>query len=257
MTDKKPPISAYIRTLNEERLIGDVVRGALRVAREVLVIDSGSTDKTIDLAREAGARVIDHAWAGNGHQKRIGEDHAQNDWLLDLDGDEIITPALAAEITALFVNGAPSQSIYKTPLALAPPVGEPWMNFGLQERHKLYDRKIVRIPADEIWDQFDIPSGVSVGTLRNPIVHHAFTGAGHFVEKVNRHSSARANALTPKSKLYLMARIFFGLPFYFAKKYFLQTYWRGGIYGFALAMISAQGRWLRDVKMWEKRNRSA
>ena len=254
---KTAPISAYIRTLNEERMIGDVVRAALQVAQEVIVVDSGSRDQTIALAREAGAHVIEHDWHGNGHQKRVGEDACRHNWLLDLDADEVITAELAEEIRALFASGEPSHKIYRTMLALVPPVGAPWRDFGLQTRHKLYDRRVVRIPAHEAWDQFEIPAGVSVGRLSAPILHYAFTGAGGFMEKLNRHSGVRAEALPLKSKPYLAARILFGLPFYVAKRYLLDQYFRGGVYGFALALMSGYGRWLRDVKMWERMKREA
>jgi len=184
--------------------------------------------------------------------KEISISAEYSDWLLDLDADESISPALAEEIAELFQNGEPPYRIYRTPLALVPPVGKPWREFGLQTRHKLYDRRVVRAPAHEAWDQFEIPEGAAVGRLREPIMHHAFAGAEQFIAKVNRNSSARAEALPLKSKPYLALRIVFGLPAYFSKKYFLQQYFRGGVYGFALALMSGYGRWLRDVKMWER-----
>lgn len=251
----RPPISAYIRTLNEERMVADVVRAALAVAQEVVVIDSGSTDNTMALAKEAGARVIEQEWLGNGKQKRFAELACANDWLLDLDADEIITPELAHEIGALFSQSEPQCKIYHTPLALSPPVGKPWRDFGLQTRHKLYDKRVVRAPDHEAWDQFEIPSGIEIGRLKEPILHYAFTGAAQFMGKLNRNSSVRAEALPLKSRSYLTLRIIFGMPFYFAKKYILQQYFRGGLYGFALASMSAYGRWLRDVKMWERQNK--
>lgn len=253
--DSRPPVSAYIRTLNEGRRIGEVVAAALRVAREVVVVDSGSTDQTVALARNAGAHVIEHEWRGNGHQKRIAEDACKYHWLLDLDGDEIVTPELAEEIAALFKTGEPPHKIYRTVLALVPPVGRAWRDFGLQTRHKLYDRRYIRMPAHEAWDQFEIPDGARVGVLNEPILHHAFTGAAQFMGKLNRHSSVRADVLPLKPKPYLALRILFGLPFYFAKRYLLDQYFRGGVYGFALALMSGYGRWLRDVKMWERLQR--
>lgn len=238
-------------------MIGDVVRAALRVADEVVVIDSGSMDETRVLAGAAGARVIEHDWLGNGFQKRLGEDACQHDWLLDLDADEIITPEFAAEINALFEGGDPPCKIYRTMLALAPPVGKPWRDFGLQVRHKLYDRRAVRAPAHKAWDQFEIPQGITVGRVKEPILHYAFTGAAQFMGKLNRNSTVRAEALALKSTPYLALRILFGFPFYFAKKYVLQQYFRGGVYGLALASMSAYGRWLRDVKMWERAHSDA
>lgn len=252
MTTPRPPISAYIRTLNEARMIGETVSAALLVADEVVVVDSGSTDGTQDIARQAGARVIDQPWLGNGKQKRAAEAACEHDWLLDLDADEIITEKLAAEIAAEFSKGQTAAAIYRIDLALAPPVGKPWLSFGLQKRHKLYDRRIIRQPDHEVWDQFDIPKDVSVGRLSEPILHYAFDGVESFASKLNRHSSVRAEKLALKSTPYLALRITFGAPFYFAKKYFLQQYFRGGVYGFALAKLSAHGRWLKDVKMWER-----
>jgi glycosyltransferase involved in cell wall biosynthesis len=255
MTETRPPLSAYIRTLNEERMIADVVRAALQVADEVVVVDSGSTDRTIALAQAAGARVIEQPWLGNGKQKRVAEDACRHDWLLDLDADELVTEDLAEEIASLFKGGAPTHAVYAVNLALVPPVGEPWRGFALQKRNKLYNRTAVRQPDHEAWDQFDIPESVSAGRLKAPILHYSFTGVAGFLDKLNKHSSVRAEKLALKPGSVLALRILFGLPFYFAKKYILQQYVRGGVYGFALAMMSAQGRWLKDVKMWERLKR--
>jgi len=253
--DRKPPISAYIRTLNEERMIADVVKAALELADEVVVVDSGSTDSTIALATEAGARVIHQDWLGSGRQKRFAEDQCRHDWLLDLDADEIVTPELAAEIRRLFAVGEPPCRVYRTPVAIAPPVGRPWIGFGGVIRRKLYDRRAIRAPDHAAWDQFDIPPGMKVGALSSPILHYAFSDAAHLIDKLNRNSSTRARELAPKSAPALVLRIFFGLPFYVTKRYLLDGLFRGGVYGFAFSMMSGFGRWMRDVKMLERRMR--
>ena len=250
-----PPLSAYIRTRNEQRMIGDVVKAALAVADEVVVVDSGSSDGTVAIAQEAGARVIRQAWLGNGTQKRFAEDQCRHHWLLDLDADEIVTETLAAEIRALFAQGEPPSSIYKTPVAIAPPIGRPWIGFGGVIRHKLYDRRAVRAPDHAAWDQFEIPRGVSVGALASPLLHYAFSDMAHLLDKLNRNSTTRARELSPKSMPMLVLRIFFGLPFYVAKRYILDGLFRGGVYGFAFSMMSGFGRWMRDVKMYERRRR--
>ncbi len=253
MTDTRPPVSAIIRTVNEERMIADVVRAALLAAREVVVVDSGSTDQTVALARAAGARVIEHEWMGWGRQKRIAEDACLYDWMLDLDADEVVTQEFADELEALFADGAPPKKIYRTMLALVPPIGKPWKNFGNQTRHKVYDRRIVRAPDHDGWDQFRLPKDIEIGHMRARLLHFAFTDAGHLMEKLNRNSSIPAPL---KSKPYLAMRIVFGLPFYFAKRYFSDQYFRGGVYGVALALMYGVGRWLRDVKMWEEVNKA-
>ena len=233
-------------------MIGPVVRAALSTADEVVVVDSGSTDNTPAIAEAAGARVIAHEWMGNGFQKRIAEDACKHDWLLDLDADEIVSLELAAEIDALFADGEPSQKIFRTPVAIDPPVGGPWLGFGGVTRHKLYDRRVVRAPAHKAWDQFSIPPGTEVGRLKEPIIHHAFENTEHLIGKLNSNSSTRAIELDPKPMPILILRIFFGLPFYVLKRYLLDGLFRGGVYGFAFSMMSGFGRWMRDVKMYER-----
>jgi glycosyltransferase involved in cell wall biosynthesis len=249
---QKSPVSAYIRTKNEARMIGAVIAAARAIADEVVVVDSGSTDGTVAIAEAAGASVVRREWLGNGRQKRIGEEAARHDWLLDLDADEIVTPELAAEIAALFAAGAPPASIYRIPLALAPPIGVPWRKFGLAWRTKLYDRRVARQPDHAAWDQFDIPIGAKVGTLKNPIIHHAFADAAHLMDKLNRNSSVRARELPLKTRPLLALRIVCGLPVYFLKRYVFDGMFRGGVYGFAFALMSGYGRWLKDVKMYER-----
>lgn len=247
------PLSCYIRAKNEKRMIGEVVRAALQVADEVVVVDSGSSDGTIDIAGAAGARVIRREWLGNGRQKRLAEEACRHDWLLDLDADEIVSPALAGEIQALFSSGAPPRPIYETPMVVIPPFVGSSARFGKVSRTKLYDRRVVRQPDDPVWDQFEIPRGVETGVLKEPLLHYAYADAEHLVAKLNAYSSLQAREKAPKSSFELAFRIFFGLPFYFARRYFFEGLIFAGVYGFAFTMMTAYGRWLRDVKMYERR----
>lgn len=247
----RPPISCYIRTLNEERLIGQVIAAAFQVAREVVIIDSGSTDRTREIAEAAGATVIDQPWLGNGGQKRAGEDAAAEPWLLDLDADEILSPELAAEITALFANGPPPLSVYRLTLVTAPPIGKPWTTFKRDPRAKLYDRARWRMPDHKAWDQLEIPKGAEVGALNGALMHHSFRDFEHYMAKWNRVSSARAGSTKLKPLWQLRLRILFAWPVYFLRHYLVQGLWRAGLYGFAISGGVAFGRWMRDVKMYE------
>lgn len=250
--DPRPPLSAYIRTLNEERQIAEIVAAALTAAREVVVVDSGSTDRTKALAEAAGARVFDQPWLGNGAQKRAGEDRCQHDWLLDLDADEIVTPELAAEIRALFADGAPRENVYRLTLVTVPPIGAAWRNFALDPRAKLYDRRKWRMPDDKAWDQLEIPKRAAVTTLDGALLHHSFRDFEQYMAKWNRVSTARAKNTKLRPMATLRLRILFAWPFYFLRHYFLRGLWRAGLYGFVIAGGVAFGRWMRDVKMYER-----
>lgn len=246
------PISCYIRTLNETRMVADVIAAALEVADEVVVVDSGSTDGTVEVAEKAGARVIHQDWLGNGFQKRVGEEACRHDWLLDLDADEIVSDRLAAEIRALFAEGAPEEGVCRLKLAIAPPVGDPWEDFGYSWRAKLYDRRRFRMPGHAAWDQLTDAQQKGARTLDGPLLHYAFEGIWQQVAKVNHGSTVRAKELPLRPVPVLAARIVLTLPLLFLKRYLLHGMFRGGVYGFAVAATLAFGKWLRDVKMYER-----
>ncbi|MEL6980543.1 MAG: glycosyltransferase family 2 protein [Pseudomonadota bacterium] len=251
-TEARPPISAYIRTLNEARQIDEIVAAALTVAREVVVVDSGSTDETKALAEAAGARVYDQPWLGNGAQKRAGEARCAHDWLLDLDADELMTPALAAEIRALFEAGEPPLSVYRLTLVTEPPIGPAWEGFALDPRAKLYDRRRHRMPDHKAWDQLTLPAETPIGALKGALLHRSFRDFEMYMAKWNRVSSARARHAKLKSKTGVILRILFAPPVYFLRHFFLRGLWRAGLYGFCIAGGVAFGRWMRDVKMYER-----
>jgi len=248
MPTSNPPVSCYIRTLNEERVIERTVRAARALVDEVIVIDSGSTDHTVALAEAAGARVLFQPWLGLGGQKRVGEQACRHDWLLDLDADEVVSLELVDEIRELFKNGEPTVKIYGLKKVTVPPVGTP---FGAAYSNKLYDRRVIRMPNHRAWDQLSVPAGTPTRRLRGALLHHSFRDFANYVEKMNRTSTMMAQDGRTKSKAELWLRIVFATPFYFFKAYFFRGLYRAGLYGFALARMSAYGRWMRDVKLYE------
>jgi glycosyltransferase involved in cell wall biosynthesis len=253
MSRQAAPVSCYIRTLNEERRIGPVVAAVREVVDEVIVVDSGSTDATVGIAQAAGARVVRQPWLGSGRQKRFAEEQCRNDYLLDLDADEVVSPELAAEIRALFASGGPPLPVYELKLVIVPPVGGPWWDVAVAHRRKLYDRRVVRQPDHQAWDQFELPKRVPVGRLNGPLMHHAFRDLEHMMAKLNRITTVRAaETRLSRGRWEVGARVLLAYPFYFLKHYALRGYFRLGVYGLATAAILAYGRWLRDAKMYER-----
>lgn len=246
------PITVYIRTLNEARMIADVVRAARGVAAEVLVIDSGSKDETVDLAERAGAKVIHQPWLGNGFQKRVAEEAATHDWLLDLDADEILSDQLEGSLRGLFEDN-PKASAYGIRLAFKPGGREPLMRSFRTTRVKLYDRRKHRQPEHVVWDQLSNIGRAPV--LDGYLIHHVYDDLGELVHKMNRGSSNRAENARQRSLAMLRARVLFGFPFYFLRNYIVRGGWRAGTFGVALSVILSWSRWLRDVKQFDQRSR--
>lgn len=247
------PLSCYIRTLNEAARIGAVISKVKEIGAEIIVIDSCSTDGTREIARAAGATVLEQKWLGNGFQKRIGEEAATYDWLLDLDADELLSPELQDEIRALFAAGPPDPGIYALKLVTVPPVPKNavWHNCGLSWRNKLYHKSVVRMPAHVAWDQFTVPENICIKKLNGALLHYSFRDIEQQITKMNRVSTVRANETKLKPQGVLALRILFGFPFYLFKKYFMHRMYRAGVYGFACAAVIASNRWLKDVKMYE------
>lgn len=247
------PVSCYIRTLNEERTIAAVIAAVRSLVSEVVVVDSGSTDGTVAIAQSLGARVVHQPWLGSGRQKRFAEEQCRHDYLLDLDADEVVSPALAAELRSLFGDGMPRFPVYELKLVIVPPAGRPWWNVGGARRRKLYDRRVVRQPDHAAWDQFELPDGIAVGRLAGPLMHHAFRDIEHMMQKLNRVTSVRARETRlDRGRMQVAARVLLAYPVYFLKHYLQRGYFRLGVYGIAIAATLAYGRWLRDAKMYEQ-----
>lgn len=249
--DSAPPISCYIRTLNEEARIARTVEAAKRVAAEVVVVDSGSTDSTAALAAAAGARVVEQPWLGSGRQKRAGEDQCRHEWLLDLDADERVGAALAGEIRGLFAGGEPDADVYALRLVTVDPAGRVWRKSRAPHRAKLYDRRKIRMPAHGAWDQLEIPPGPRVRRLKGFLYHHAFSNVGHLSLKQVNAMIRRRPHLRGRPRLSNALRVYCGFPVYFFIRYVLRGMWREGSYGLMAAMATAYGHWCRDALLFE------
>ncbi|HEX9255058.1 MAG TPA: glycosyltransferase family 2 protein, partial [Candidatus Angelobacter sp.] len=105
-------LSVCIITLNEEANIGRTLKSVKDIADEIIVVDSGSTDTTVGLAREFGAKVFVEPWKGFARQKNSALEKATCDWILSLDADEEVSPELAASIKALLTLGTPQFAGY-------------------------------------------------------------------------------------------------------------------------------------------------
>ena len=248
-------LSCYIRTLNEETRIAATVRAARAVAAEVVVVDSGSTDETLARAQAAGARIVERPWLGFGHQKRLGEDACCHDWLLDLDADEVVTDELAEEIRNLFAEGEPAADVFRVALTFVDPSGRAWRKARPLWRNKLYDRRKIRQPAHQVWDQFRIPEGLRVRRLESRLLNYPFLDIHHYASKQVDYAFRFARALKDEGHSPTFLRVYFGLPYFFFRSWVLRGRWKEGIYGFLMSVTVAYAHWLRYALLHRLRRR--
>ena len=246
-------LSCFIITRNEARKLNAVIMSVRDLVDEVIVIDSGSTDDTVLIAEAAGARVIHHDWPGYGQQKRFGEDACRNNWVINLDGDEVLSEELRAEIKALFAAGEPPLPCYWLRIMAHAPYGpnRPW-RLNYIDRIRLYNKTVVRFPDHPTWDAIAAPKAVPVKRLQGPVLHYWMADFAHQMDKMNRYTTALAESVPKKSMAVLTLRLFFAFPFDFLRAYIFRGHFAGGRYGFAVAMLYAFTRLMRTVKMMER-----
>ena len=253
--EARPPVSCYICPIDEETRIEATVQAALRVAREVVVVASGSTDRTVVMARAAGARVIERKRSDPRDRTRAGEDACRRDWLLYLDSGEIVTEELAREMHDLFHAGEPSADAFRLPVHCVDPAGRIWKNSRPRRSVKLYDRRKVRLPVYGAEDQFHVPQGLRVRRLRGPVLDHAFEDIGHLSRKQRDHAIRQARVMDPNPPWLIALKVYLGLPCFFLCSYVVRGRWLEGRYGFLFAVVASYYRWYRYAILYRRRLR--
>jgi glycosyltransferase involved in cell wall biosynthesis len=249
------PLSCFIIAKNEADRIQRTIRALKSFVDEVVVIDSGSTDGTQALAEAEGARVIFHEWPGFGQQKRFGESQCRNEWLLNVDADEVVSPALATEIQALFARGEPPLAVYALPINdVYPRQAKPrlWANDYVQPR--LYDRRRVRFKDSPIHDSLDV-TGMTVGVLKGDVHHFSARSFDDQLAKAVERGRYFADHAKRKSARWLRLRLVLEFPAAFLRYYFLRRHFTGGLAGFQSSMIGAVSRFARISRMIEMAER--
>lgn len=239
-------LSIIIVAKNEAINIAECVRSA-SFADEVIVLDSGSTDGTPELARAAGATVVSTDWPGYGPQNNRGIDLAGGDWFFSLDADERISPELAAEIRAAIerseVNGyrVPRNSMF---------CGR-FMKYGGWRPD--YTRRLARRGKGRFTEHYlhaNLQVEGPTGTLRHPMIHYSYRSMEAVLEKLNRYSSASARDMTSAGRKGSLGRAVGHGLWAFFRTYFLRLGFLDGRFGFMLAVSNAEGTYYRYVKLW-------
>lgn len=254
MTATSNHISVFVIALNEADRIGPVLAAARNVSSDVVVIDSGSTDGTPDVARAAGARVIHNDWPGYGMQKRFGEDQCRNDWVLNLDADEVMPGDLVDEINGLFAAGAPACDAYRIRIAeMFPGEKAPHrLGFSLAPV-RLYRRSMGRYSASPVHDRVELAPAARVGRLKGVIHHYSVRSIGDQIAKLNRYTDMQADDLAARGASVSSLRLLLEFPANFLKAYIGRRHALRGVYGFMTAMNFAFYRYLRVAKHVERR----
>lgn len=241
-------LSVYIITLNEEKRLAKTLKQAQKVADEIIVIDSGSTDKTVEIARTHNAKTIYNKWKSYCEQKSFAESQCTNDWVLMLDADEVLSDKLVKEIKAFKKN--PEYNAYRIKIVdMFPTDTVPSRFANTFNPVRLYNKKYIKMPKDRMnKDRVYVPTGMSIGQLQSQIYHYSIISIEDTINKHNIHSTELQKTLEKDNKTYSIMRLILELPYQFCRYYFIKKYVFRGAYGFIMANVVAYFRFLKVAK---------
>ena len=242
-------VSATIITLNEEANIERCLN-SLQWAAEVVVVDSGSTDRTLEICQVFGARVVRTPWLGFGRTKQLAVEHASNDWIFSIDADEQVSPELEAQIKKVF-SGQPEFNAYHIQ-RLSHYLGKPIRHCGWdRDRPLRLFRKDTGVFNDKpVHESVEVDCETSL--LSGPLLHYPYPSVFSHLEKMNRYTELAADeAVTAGKRATPMGATLRGVVKFF-KMFILQSGFLDGRIGWALAKNSAFGVYLKYLKIWQK-----
>jgi glycosyltransferase involved in cell wall biosynthesis len=250
-----PQLSAIIITRNEAANIGECL-DTLAFCDERIVVDCGSDDGTVDIARGKGARVEHHDWNGFGPQKNFALSLATGDWVLSLDADERVTPELAAAITAAIAGGAAQGTVdgFELP-RISSFCGRPMRHSGWFPDYVLRLFRRGRGRFDDAMVHERVICDGTVKRLDKPLIHHPVLKLEDALSRMDRYSTAGAQTLVASGR---RVSFFTGLThgfFAFFKTYVLRLGFLDGAEGFLLAVANAEGSYYRYMKAWVAQRR--
>ena len=246
-------LSAVILTLNEEKNIERALKSLDGVADEIVVVDSFSTDKTVEIAEEMGARVIKNHYPGQIEQHKFATSQASYDHILNLDADEALSDELKKSIEKIKANWEFSgYPILRTTFYCGA-----WIKFGSASKEfrlRLVDRTKTYEGGTNPHISFEIKEGKMGPVLEGPLLHFRFRTISEHVDQVNFQSSAAAQAAYEAGQSASLVKIIFKPGWIFFRDYFLRLGFLEGRRGLALCAISSWEFFLRWLKLWELRH---
>lgn len=243
-----PNVSVVIITKNE----ADNIRVALESvqwADDIVVVDCGSTDNTLQIARQFTDRVVTQDWLGYGAQKNYATSLAVHDWVISLDADERLSKSLADEIRAL-LKSEPSMSGYRIP-RVTRYLGR-WIRTtdwypDLQLR--LYDRRAARW-SDRLVHESILVEG-PVGRLNSELEHYAYRDIAHHLETIDRYTTLAAAQMHRAGRRAHWIGLLCSPPLTFLRNYIARGGVRDGTVGLIVSILNSYYVFLKFAKLWE------
>ena len=251
--NKKVQLSVYILAFNEEATIADTIK-SVRWADEVVVIDSFSTDQTVEISEKLGARVVQIKFEGFGKLRMAGIEHTSHDWIFSIDSDERCTEEVRDEIIKIINNA--SLDLYNIPRKNFF-MGR-WIKYSgwypNYRQPQLFKNGKMSYTMDSVHEGYISHSNKKVGTLTNYIWQFPFKNIEEVIYKANRYSTLGVKKLQNKGVNGSIFKAFLHGLWSFLKHYIFKLGFLDGGPGLVIAFGNFQGTFYRYAKLKETQN---
>jgi len=247
------PLSVVIVTKNEEHNIEDALKSAAD-AREIVVVDAFSDDRTFEICRKYTDKIFQHQWEGFANQKQKAVDYAGEEWILLLDSDERITPELMAEMRRAIISGdcngyyIPRENYF---IGRWIKHGGWWPDYTL----RLFRKKKGRLEIREVHEKVTVEGNTAY--LKNPLKHYTYRSISDFVLRADKYSTLAARELIKHSGNTGLFSVTIKPIATFIKMYFIRRGFLDGSHGLILALLYSYYTFLKYVKVWESKYKEA
>jgi len=243
-------LTVTVITYNESAHIAAAL-DSVSWADEIIVVDSGSTDGTAEIARGRATRVITRAWEGYSAQKNFAADQATHDWVLSMDADERVTPALAREVREI-LDRTPSARGYRI-RRVTHYLGR-WIrstDWSHDYQLRLYDRRAGRWNGMRIHESFRLTEGRPV-KLRGALEHYAYHDIAHHLQKINAYTTLIAEQWNEEGRRTNPLAMTIHPWAAFLRNYVMRRGFTEGSVGFVISIMNSYYVFLKLAKLWEK-----
>jgi glycosyltransferase involved in cell wall biosynthesis len=242
-------LTVTVITKNEENNITDCLK-SVSFADEIIVVDSGSTDKTVEMARHFTDKVIYNPWPGHIEQKKFALDRASNNWILSIDADERVSDKLREEIIHVMRNPKPGTYGYEMPRKVF------YLGRWIEHSGWYPDRRIRLFRKDAgCWGGINPHDTVILKgkceRLSGDLYHYTYDNLAHHLRTMNFYTDISSREYAEMGRVATLFHLIFHPAFSFVKKLFLKQGFRDGIPGFIIAVSSAYYVFLKYAKLWE------